>query len=135
MQPTLYIIMRNDIFDGTPGKMMAQAAHAQADFDKKISRVIQDIDYREYEGLLENYNKWIEDRNFGRTIVLSGTEDDIDRISYKGALAGFTVDPSYPWRNYYGEMFVTEEVTCGWIFVCDAYESDLALVKDLPLHK
>jgi len=135
MNPTLYIIMRSDLPDLNPGKGMAQAAHAQADFDNIVIKVTADIDFPGREGFLEGFEKWSEDRNFGRTIVLSATEDEIDRISYAGNVAGFTVDPTYPWKNYYGEMFVTEEVTCGWIFVCDVFESDLALVKDLPLHK
>jgi len=40
MEPTLYIIMRSDLQDMNPGKGMAQAAHAQADFDSYIFMMV-----------------------------------------------------------------------------------------------
>jgi len=136
MEPTLYIIMRSDIPDMNPGKAMAQAAHAQSDFDAKMLEVAKNPEVEaSRKELLLDYAEWTEDRNFGRTIVVSATEDEIDRISYAGKVAGFTVDPTYPWRNYWKEVFVTDEVTCGWIFVCDTYAEDVDLVKDLPLHR
>jgi len=135
MEPTLYIIMRSDLPDLNPGKGMAQAAHAQADFDARIAKIAKDIDFPGHSELMIDYSDWSEDRSFGRTIVLSATKEKIREIVVEGTLAGTTIDPTYPWRNYYGEMFVTEEVTCGWIFVCDVFESDLDRVKDLPLHK
>jgi len=136
MNPTLYIIMRSDIADMNPGKGMAQAAHAQADFDSKMQKIANRFDEMENrESLLGDYSVWTENRNFGRTIVLSATKEDIECIAAHGKLSDFTKDPDYPWRNYYGETFLREEITCGWIFVCDTYDDDINLVKDLPLHK
>ena len=36
MEPRLYIVMRRDLWDMNPGKGMAQAAHAQSDFDAHL---------------------------------------------------------------------------------------------------
>lgn len=135
MEPTLYIIMRSDIPDMNPGKGMAQAAHAQADFDAAISRMLKGPDNPDHKELLLDYAEWAEDRNFGRTIVLNATEDEIDRITYSAKIAGMTVDPTYPWKNYWGEVFVTDEVTCGWVFVSDENAQDIDLVKHLPLYR
>lgn len=136
MQPTLYIIMRSDIADMNPGKGMAQAAHAQADFDSKMQKIATRFDEMENrDSLMSDYAAWIENRSFGRTIVLSATKEEIQNIAANGTLSDFTKDPDYPWRNYYGETFLREEITCGWIFVCDTYGYDLDLVKELPLHK
>lgn len=135
MQPTLYIIMRSDIPDLTPGKGMAQAAHAQADFDAKMHAIATNPDFPDRSEILMDYGEWTGDYNFGRTIVVSATKEKIREIVVRGTVAGTTIDPTYPWRNYYGETFLTEEVTCGWLFVSDAVEGDINLVKDLPLHK
>lgn len=137
MEPTLYIIMRADIPDLTPGKGMAQAAHAQADFDAKMLEIAHNPDFENREEILLDYNDWASSYNFGRTIVLSATEEKIREVVVRGTVAGITIDPTYPWRNYYGETFITEELTCGWLFVPStiSISGDVNLTKDLPLHK
>ena len=128
-QPRLYIIMREDLWDMNPGKAMAQAAHAQADFDAQIEK--------EIPKLKPDREVWREDRNFGTTIVLSGTLDQLNNIvskfDYFDVAAGMTVDPTYPYRNYYGKVFTSEEVTCGWLFAATQEQADL--VAHLPLHQ
>lgn len=130
-QPTLYLVMRSDLQDGNPGKMMAQAAHAQADFDEfaAIARTNDHV-FAQY------HDEWKEDRSFGRTLVLEGTLEQIADIAAASTEAGVTVDPTYPWRNWYGDIFLTEEVTCGWAFVHERSPSHLMeKLKELPLHR
>jgi hypothetical protein len=47
--------------------------------------------------------------------------------------SGMTVDPTYPWRNYYGKLFLTEEITCMWAFAHT--EDEIEFMKQYPLHK
>lgn len=132
MEPTLYCIMRKDIADNTPGKMMAQSAHAQADFDQWVD----DHPGSEY---MSDIAQWKEHRSFGRTIVLEATVAEIHGITSLATddlPAGMTVDPTYPWRNFYGEVFLTSEITCAWVFVCDLTSQTIVdRVKLLPLHR
>ena len=137
MEPTLYIVMRSDIPDMNPGKGMAQAAHAQAEFDECMSDLVSKANDKEntWPAILVNYAEWMEGRAFGRTIVLSADLATIREITTTGKVAALTVDPTYPWKNYYGELQVTEEATCGWIFVSDENAQDIKLVENLPLHQ
>lgn len=137
MKPTLYIIMRSDIADMNPGKGMAQAAHAQADFDAYVFGIIDGNNHMVSgrSAMLIEYAEWCGEKNFGRTIVLSAPLKVINNIDINGKLSRATFDPTYPWKNYYGELQITGETTCAWMFVCDENEYDLALVEDLPLHK
>jgi hypothetical protein len=138
MQPTLYIMMREDLQDNTPGKMMAQSAHAQADFDAWVERLEPD------NILLSYVNIWKEDRSFGRTLVVSVTLEqikyfvrDIAPLQMIGrAMSGITVDPTYPWRNFYGKVFLTNEITCAWAFACDATpQAQIDWLKSQSLHQ
>jgi hypothetical protein len=132
MEPTLYILMRSDIQDMNPGKAMAQAAHAQADFDDWITGLIGDDSFLD---LLCEVENWQAGRSFGRTLVLSATKAEIEAVAVATQFAGVTVDPTYPWRNYYGDVFLSNEVTCGWLFVCNVNDYNKSLVADLKLHK
>lgn len=134
MDPRLYIIMRRDLQDMNPGKAMAQAAHAQADFTAWM-RVIEQ-QYKQYSGLIAEFAKWKDDRSFGVTLVLHETLETINKIVENTNFSGKTVDPTYPWRNYYGEVFTSNEVTCAWVFVCN--ESNLdeeQYLKTFDLHR
>lgn len=135
MTPTLYCLMREDLQDMNPGKAMAQAMHAQADFDRWVERL-------EPDDLLSSYvNAWKEDRSFGRTLVLSVTLDQITDfevvvMTTGKCMSGITVDPTYPWRNFYGKVFVTNEVTCAWAFACDATpQAQIDWLKSQSLHQ
>ena len=133
MEPTLYILMRSDIQDMNPGKAMAQAAHAQADFDEWATEL---MDWPEHsQDIIDQVDVWKENRSFGRTLVLSATKAEIEAVALATQFAGVTVDPTYPWRNYYGDVFLSNEVTCGWLFVCSVNDYNKSLVADLKLHK
>lgn len=134
MEPTLYILMRSDIPDMNPGKAMAQAAHAQADFDTFIEDNCGP-DYTQENTLLRNVCTWKEDRSFGRTIVLEATREKMREVINNCTYGDHTIDPTYPWRNYYDKMFVTQELTCSWVFICEANALDTNLIADLELHK
>lgn len=133
MEPTLYILMRSDIQDMNPGKAMAQAAHAQADFDSWATELKDWPDHS--QDILDQVDVWREGRSFGRTLVLSATKAEIEAVANATQFAGVTVDPTYPWRNYYGDVFLSNEVTCGWLFVCNVNDYNKSLVADLKLHK
>lgn len=117
IEPRLYIVMREDIPDMNPGKAMAQSAHAQADF---MSYIINANDY----GLEYMLDQWCEDRNFGTTTVLSAELMDIHEMCDNIEHSGMTIDPTYPWHNFYGMPFVTEEITCAWAFVFEPKERE-----------
>jgi hypothetical protein len=144
MEPVLYIIMRTDLPDCNPGKGMAQAAHAQADFSQymnslreKKPRGSENADKNTVlRNTLENYeDDFLDVRNFGKTIVLSANKETIIHISDLGNHSSVTTDPTYPWKNFYGNVQVTEEITCGWFFVGEFNQEDLELVENLPLHQ
>lgn len=124
--PTLYIIMRRDIQDMNPGKAMAQSAHAQADFHNLSMNLRGQIE--------TEYRNWCEDRTFGRTLVVYATLDEIREIVDRSYCAGMVTDPTYPWRNYYGELCVSEEITCGWVFSTNQCSSEnIERMSKLPL--
>jgi hypothetical protein len=129
MNSRFYIIMRRDLWDLSPPKAMAQAAHAQADFEAHLFP--QSIpDAKEFcDAVIE----WREQRNFGTTIILHETLETFGKISMNVAHWGYTTDSSYPYRNWYGEMFTRSEVTCMWVF---AYtENELEYMRQFNLHK
>lgn len=133
MTPTLYCLMREDLQDLNPGKAMAQAMHAQADFD-------QWVEGRPASEYMSHIVQWKEDRSFGRTLVLEASLDqisDITAITFGTRHpAGVTVDPTYPWRNFYGKVFLTSEVTCAWVFACDLTPPELLEeLRKLSLHR
>jgi hypothetical protein len=124
MEPRFYIVMRRDLWDMNPGKAMAQAAHAQADFDSQIPDAFE---------FRDAVIAWREDRSFGTTLVLHEPLDTFGKISMNVAHWGFVTDPTYPYRNHYGEVFTCSEVTCMWAF---AYtEAELEYMKNFDLHR
>jgi len=128
MSPRFYIIMRRDLWDMNPGKAMAQAAHAQADFEGYLyPEFVPDV--RKFrDAVLE----WRQDRSFGTTLVLHEPLGVMNRIRERVVHTGMTVDPTYPYRNHYGELFVSNEVTCMWAF---AYtEEELEYMRQFDLH-
>ena len=134
MTPTLYCLMREDLQDLNPGKGMAQAMHAQADFDEWVSKNPNSP----FQSFIK---EWKEDRSFGRTLVLESTLRDMDNLImiYGAGITlpmGLTVDPTYPWRNFYGKVFLSEEVTCGWVFACELTPQPiLDELRKFSLHK
>ena len=134
MTAKLYIIMRRDIQDMNPGKAMAQAAHAQADFDAWTRMIRSQPD--QYGALIAEFDAWREDRSFGVTLVLHETLETIEKILENTNFSGKTVDPTYPWRNYYGDVFLSEEVTCAWVFLCSESDpNEDAYMQQFSLHR
>lgn len=130
MDPRLYIVMRRDLWDMNPGKAMAQAAHAQADFDLYM---FPDRTSEKSKEIADAVLAWREDRKFGTTLVLHEPLLRMKEISENILHSGMTVDPTYPYRNYYGEVFLREEITCMWAF---AYTpEDLEYMRQFDLHK
>ncbi len=129
MEPKLYIIMRKDIQDMNPGKAMAQAAHAQSDFDSHLFPVDIPDTFEFQKAVME----WRGDRSFGVTLVLHEPLEVINQITSVMPHSGVTVDPTYPWRNFYGDMFVSSEVTCAWVFVYTEEEAEY--MKQFSLHR
>jgi peptidyl-tRNA hydrolase len=125
-EPRLYIIMRKDLWDMNPGKGMAQAAHAQALFDL-------DGKHDEY---LELYYEWRGDGDFGLgfgvTTVLQASNEEIWDIVQKVEHSGRVHDPTYPFRNWYGEMFTTSVVTAAWAFPVN--DEEFEFMKNFELH-
>jgi hypothetical protein len=76
---------------------------------------------------------WREDREFGVTLVLHEPLSVMNQIHERVVHTGMTVDTTYPYRNYYGELFVSNEVTCMWVF---AYtEEDVEYMRQWRLHQ
>ena len=132
LAPRLYIIMREDIPDMNPGKGMAQAAHAQSDFDNYVEESCGP-GYKQGDVFWQDVTNWREDRTFGVTLVLSATLADMHEIDNKLTHSGLTTDPTYPWRNSYGKLFLSNEVTCMWAFA--RTEDEIEFMKKYPLHK
>ena len=111
-----------------PGKGMAQAAHAQALFD---------LYDHSHNGCLEEYCAWRGDGEdclgFGVTLVLTAPCSEWKDISQGVRYYGVVVDPTYPWRNYYGKTFVTREETCIWVFATT--EEEIEHMSRWNLHK
>lgn len=132
-EPRLYIIMRRDLWDMNPGKGMAQAAHAQADFDEYIEDRCAP-DYLQDDPLWSAVAlDWKEDRNFGTTLVLHEPLTVMEQIRKYIQHSGLTVDPTYPYRNHYGEVFTRKEITCMWAFATT--EEEIEYMKQWRLHQ
>ena len=130
MEPRLYIVMRRDLWDMNPGKAMAQAAHAQADFDLYM---FADPTTTKSKEIADAVMTWRENRNFGVTLVLHEPLSVMEEIHERVVHTGMTVDPTYPYRNHYGELFTREEVTCMWVFVYT--EEDVEYMRQWRLHQ
>lgn len=131
-EPRLYIIMREDLWDMNPGKGMAQAAHAQADFDEFIEDRCGP-EYKQDDKLWSSVREWRENRSFGTTLVLSAPAVDISLILESMPHCGIVVDPTYPYRNYYGKVFTSSEITCAWAFATT--EEEIEFMKQWKLHQ
>lgn len=119
--------MREDLWDMNPGKACAQAAHAQAEFDAYCDPEHVNDDF--WKSLVA----WREDRSFGVTTVLSEPQDTLNIIRMYVDHCGFVEDPTYPYRNYYGQVFTSKEVTCMWVFATT--EEEIEYMKQWKLHQ
>lgn len=120
-KPILYVFMRNDLPDPSPGKTLAQCNHAGSDF------VIQAITAMKEQGLSGElttaFEEWINEGGiggtFGTCVVLSCEYSELlgatQMAEDYSLLSGVIIDPTYPIRNGH-EMILAEIVTCGWAF-------------------
>lgn len=135
MEPRLYIVMREDLWDMNPGKGMAQAAHAQADFDAYMVRYARSMHVDKVDldsALLNAYQHWKADRTFGTTTVLTQPLEDFTFIVNGVDHYGMITDPTYPYRNYYKQVFTRSEITCMWVFAIN--EREIEYMKQYRLH-
>lgn len=130
-EPRLYIIMREDLWDMNPGKGMAQAAHAQAAFDAYVEYTCGP-EYTQDDELWNAVGRWKEDRDFGVTYVLSAVQGDWHQISLGVKDYGYVEDPTYPYRNYYKQVFTRKEQTCMWVFATT--DEEIEHMKRWRLH-
>ena len=126
--PRLYIIMREDIADMNPGKAMAQAAHAQAEFDEHC-----DGEFALNDSFAHEYTQWRDGLAFGTTIVLRAELHKLKEITSVISHSGLVFDPTYPYRNWYGKLFTAEEITCAW--ACAYSELDIEFMQQFALHE
>ena len=131
--PRLYVIMRDDLWDLNPGKGMAQSAHAGSDFEMTLA------DHTVSEVMSQAVANWREDRTFGTTLVLSAPKSEFlgirTRLNHaqEGTISGTVLDPTYPYRNWYGQVFTAEEVTCMWVFAYTQEHADVLSEWDLHI--
>jgi peptidyl-tRNA hydrolase len=137
LDPILYILMRTDLASLNPGKAMAQAAHAQAAFSKKI--------VQKYGGAGFLGGEWCREteQGFGTTIVLAiPSEADllkvVDEARYvqipgtrKFVSAEVIFDPSYPVQDGRVVHFL-HMATCGYVF--GPRQVLAPILADYPLH-
>lgn len=126
----LYLIMRKDLPDNNPGKMMAQAGHLVSDFEHHV--------YQDRTEILDTeVSLWRGELTFGTKIVLEADKIEIDEIFPKmQTAAGLVYDPTYPYKNYYGETYFRDELVGMWVFVNRyTYQYEIDLLKNLQLHR
>jgi hypothetical protein len=128
---TLYLIARKDLPDNKVGKMMAQIAHAQSDFDEWVSTLCPN----QHEEILTEIRNWKEHRNFGTTIILHETLKNIEITVKNTKYSGVTIDETYPYSTIYGDVFTMETVTAAWVFASQKLtDIDWAIMKNFKLH-
>jgi hypothetical protein len=124
--PVLYLLMRNDLPSLNPGKLAAQAAHASNQFvGELMNNMIHPNDdfIRDAVRLNAMYTTWAQEaNNFGTTIVLGATLEQINEAlvvaalhGYPNVIAGRVVDPTYPASIPYelGKYFMENEDCLG----------------------
>jgi hypothetical protein len=128
---TLYLIARKDLPDNRVGKMMAQIAHAQSDFDDWVSKLCP----VQHDDIFSEVKTWKENRSFGTTIVLHETLETMEKIVKNTSYSGLTTDPTYPYTTIYGDVFTIKAVTAAWVFVSkDLTDFEYTAMKDYKLH-
>lgn len=136
-QPVLYIIMRMDIDQMNPGKAIAQGAHAQSKVSE-FFHVQRELNDRS-QGT-DRYTDWSnEGEDFGTTIVLEATADEIDELlrSAGDKIAEYcfqeVYDETYPYTNHYGDTYTKGIVTCWAFFAHDKRGREL--MSNFKLHR
>ena len=117
-KPILYVFMRNDLPDQTPGKVLAQCNHAGTEFVIRAGQVI-DQEGRDFE-LGVAFKEWVDEAfTFGTCIVLGCDYRQLTSLKpllkEYALISGEVLDPTYPIRNGH-ETITVPVVTCGWAF-------------------
>lgn len=148
MEPTLYILMRNDLESLNPGKAIAQGSHATNQFEREALKLsVLDPATLKYKDAVGEHTHnvirtWREDRDFGRCLCVAASPWNIegidDLVKESNYVGGTVVDPTYPIRD--GAVTHTLPLlTCGWVFVWDpnGYQDKavLSALKKLELYK
>lgn len=133
--PKLYFLMRLDIPDMNTGKAIAQATHAQRLADTALANS-------------DAYKAWSGDIGFGTAISLECTTVDIDAISdvfldkklhsnpSTAGCFGVVFDPTYPFRNTFGDVYTMGLVTCAYLFVHEDTPPDIKdYVANMRLYR
>ena len=132
-KPILYVFMRTDLPDHTPGKALAQCNHAGTEFVIRAGQVIEQ-EGREFE-LAKAFEDWVNEAyTFGTCIVLGCDHKELRLIKPLlrdyALISGEVLDPTYPIRNGH-ETITAPVITCGWAFA----RRDVArLWAHLPLY-
>ena len=131
-EPRLYIIMRKDLPLMNPGKAIAQGAHAQAVFSKRMFETMNSDDHwhNRRRELMVAWQKQADE--FGTTIVLHEPIATMEAIKQNVSFASMIVDPTYPMVNHYGDFFTQAQITCMWAF--PFVEHEFEYMKQFPLH-
>lgn len=128
----LYILMRTDLDSLNPGKAMAQANHAYGALKKAMRVNI---------AMQQHFLSWMSqtDQEFGTTIVLGGSEGEINYairqastwLARKDVVWGWVHDPTYPISDGKVTHLMPMD-TCAFIF---GNQEDIKHVtRHLTLH-
>lgn len=123
-QPTLYILMRDDLESMNMGKGIAQGSHATNDFEQTYQRV--DRDDLHGGAFIDAVDEWREDRSFGLCYTLACRPDQWEFImsllddgsTWRG---GVIHDGTYPINDGETTHYIPLD-TCAWVF---AWPSEL----------
>ncbi len=122
-KPRLYILVRDDLPDLSPGKLGAQVSHATNLFEQDTAKWDRDA--------LESLEQWRgEGGGFGTCIVL---RVDAYQLNYWLPRSRVVQDTSYPFRTWEGKLVTTDIHTCGWYFAHRADDPMMKLISELEL--
>lgn len=132
-EPVLYLLGRWDIPDMNPGKLGAQCAHAAQEFHAQAMETMEIEPDGDFSKL---WSRWCDGRNFGTTIVLKATDAEIHDLMANTGFphCGYVHDPTYPIRNWQGNVYVTPMDTVAWIFPETAWALDEVRNSGLELY-
>ena len=124
--PALYILMRNDMTSLTPGKAIAQGAHAANLFSVRMNNLSNNFEnLNPLKKVIDNFRTWEQSHNqpFGTTIVLGCNLEtlklivnDVQRYYSDYTNSDIVIDPTYPLND--GEVVHhIDIITCGYVFL------------------
>lgn len=133
-QPTLYILMRDDLVSMNAGKAIAQGSHAANDFEYVLNNT--DRDHSNCGDFIDAVEDWREDRTFGLCYTLackpSQWEIIMSMLDDGGTWQGDVIhDPTYPVNDGEVTHYIPLD-TCAWVFAWPSENKmDKAVEKEL----